>query len=657
MLRLSSNDGSHGLVGTRVLLLILIIGLAWAYPDVKYPQQRVIERSTSALHPFAKYKDLVGGLLNGTLTESAPPAAASTPLECFQVTEPVLTPPGLTPTPGQALVEANADITDEPSLCTVVLMEHTFENSYGAPFVGNYTPPSCDFDRVVINFTVLVKGRQYDRTGVMYLGDTEVWRTSTAEPTSYGIRWLWLKDMTPFLSMWKEPQTIIFDLENIVNDIYTGLLNTTLTATFFKSPVQTSRPAPADLVIPITERAGSSGEPSQFNYPEENASNTVSFPQNVNRAVFSVDVKGQDNEEFWWSNVPQSAIHTFDGEYGTYPGYSPWREVQVLIDDQLAGITWPFPVIYTGGVVPQLHRPIVGMDAFDIREHEIDITPWLPLLCDGDSHTFAIKIVGLDDDGVSSASLSSTTESLWYVTGKILLWLDDEDSITSGTLGDASASDPTITFSQSITQNSTGANETLEYNISVYRSFAITSVVKTQNQEGTVTWTQSLSYSNTGNVYGYGYGSLNTFSIAGVDAATGPNTSYSTSYNYPLYCNTTSLTAPDGALQLWAELRQGLDVEVRGDAVFPTGLEAFEVDGESFQASLLSTWRNGTAFYARPADNSNSTGLGQTDQIFSFRGLIADGTSIKDLYYRNVSAYNDTVVNDYTEVLGKPGSR
>ncbi|KAI1084791.1 peptide N-acetyl-beta-D-glucosaminyl asparaginase amidase A-domain-containing protein [Whalleya microplaca] len=642
-----------------IFLLSILAGLACAYPDVKYPRQRVIERSTVALHPFAKYKDLAGGT-DAVSTVSTASAAANTPLECFQVAEPVLTPSGLTvrdasrpPTPSQALVDA--DINGEPS-CTVVLMEHTFENSYGAPFVGDYTPPDCDFDRVVINFTTLVKGRQYDRTGVMYLGDTEVWRTSTAEPTPYGIRWVWLKDMTPFVSMWKQPQTIIFDLENNVNDIYTGLLNTTLTATFFKSNVQTNGHAPADLIIPVTERTGSTGEPSQFTYPEQNASNTVNFPRNVNRAVFSVDVKGQGNEEFWWSNVPQSAIHTFEGGYGEYPGYSPWREVQVLIDNQLAGVSWPFPVIYTGGVVPQLHRPIVGVDAFDLREHEIDITPWLPLLCDGNSHTFTIRIVGLDDDGVASASLSSTTDSSWYVTGKVFLWLDDEDSITSGTLGVASASDPSIAFSQRIIQNSTGGNETLEYNLSVDRSLSITSVVKTQNQEGTVTWTQSLSYSNVGAAYGYGYNNLNTFSIVGVDAATGPGVSYSTSYNYPLYCNSTSSNAPDGALTLWAELNQGLNLEIQGNAVFSTGLEAFESDGEFFQGSVLSTWKNGTADYQRPANNSNSTGVGQTHQIFSFSGLVDDVGASKQLYYRDVSAYNDTVTGDDVEVFGKSTS-
>lgn len=35
-------------------------------------------------------------------------------------------------------------------------------------------PPSCKFNRVVMNFTVVSEGRQYDRLALMYLGDTEV---------------------------------------------------------------------------------------------------------------------------------------------------------------------------------------------------------------------------------------------------------------------------------------------------------------------------------------------------------------------------------------------------------------------------------------------------------------------------------------------------
>jgi len=54
--------------------------------------------------------------------------------------------------------------------------------------IGSYTPPTnCSFNRVVLNLTVTVAGVQFDRLGEMYLGDTEIWRTSTAEPTLNGI--------------------------------------------------------------------------------------------------------------------------------------------------------------------------------------------------------------------------------------------------------------------------------------------------------------------------------------------------------------------------------------------------------------------------------------------------------------------------------------
>ncbi|KIL55078.1 hypothetical protein M378DRAFT_18265, partial [Amanita muscaria Koide BX008] len=65
----------------------------------------------------------------------------------------------------------------------LLLMEHQFALSYGHPFIGDYQPPKCDFDTVKINFTVTSKGRQFDRLALMYLGDVEVFRTSTAEPT------------------------------------------------------------------------------------------------------------------------------------------------------------------------------------------------------------------------------------------------------------------------------------------------------------------------------------------------------------------------------------------------------------------------------------------------------------------------------------------
>ncbi|KAL1867730.1 hypothetical protein Daus18300_006286 [Diaporthe australafricana] len=598
--------------------------------------------------------------------------AAATVLEVFQVHQPVLTPSGPTLDDADDDGEAAGGSTGGSDSCSVVLMDHVFAVSYGAPFVGAYTPPDCDFNRVVINFTVVSEGRQYDRLALMYFNDTEVWRTSTAEPTPHpGIRWTYLKDMTEYLSLWKSPEKIIFDLGNLITDVYTGSFNTTLTATFFNDEVDVATSVPADLIIPISARKSSSDGVSQFTLPADNATNTVSFPQNANRAVFSVSANGQSSEEFWWSNVLQSDTSAFSDTAGDFTGYSPWREVQVLIDGNLVGVQWPFPVIFTGGVVPSLHRPVVSPDAFDLKEHEIDITPWLPALCDGNSHTFTIYVAGLVDDG-SEASITQTVAASWYVTGKVFVWLDDdESSVTTGSAPIVEASLPSISVSSVLTQNATGSNETLTYETKVSRALKVTSTVVSRNNSGTVSWTQDLSYSNKGSVSAYGFAQINDFLISGTDqtissvAAVGAD--YKTEYKYPLWCNSTYGYSPEGNLTLYGRVIQGVQVYVEGAAVYPDGLEAFS-EGESgytnpkYTGSLVDTTKDSTAYFFQYADRTNSSGYGSTDQVFNFGGFTTPGGSVdaspdQVLYHRHVTATNSTITLDDEVVAdGSDGS-
>ncbi|KAK0116870.1 hypothetical protein ONS96_012717 [Cadophora gregata f. sp. sojae] len=521
---------------------------------------------------------------------------------------------------------------------------------------GNYTPPSCKFNRVTMNFTVTSRGRQFDRLALMYFGDTEVWRTSTAEPTVNGIRWEYIKDMSEYLYFWNSPQTIIFDLGNLINDIYTGPFNTTLSATFFMSQDTVD---PASLIIPISARKGAANAASVFTLPTDNATNTIIFPRNASRAVFSVSACGQATEEFWWSNALQSDVNTFIPVVGTLYGYSPFREVQVLIDGQLAGVHWPFPVIFTGGVVPGLWRPIVGIDAFDLREHEIDITPWLPTLSDGREHTFEIRVVGIVDDGKSGGSLTDSVGNSWLVTGKVFVWLDsDSKSITTGKAPTTHLPKPIISLSQSLTQNSTGANETLVYTTDVKRTISVSAQVTTQNKTFLSTWTQSLSVTNYGKYIAFGAVQQNNHTTSGLDKSTG-GTLYSSSYKYPLYANSSYIVQPGGNFTIAAELMLGLDLSTHGRPVFPTGLQPFAqlprtaplVSG--FSGTSLSTRQNGTAFYFGAPSVGVSSGFGSTAQEFTFRGLDLSGAvADRELYYRSVEAVNSTVVRDFESLIG-----
>jgi hypothetical protein len=462
--------------------------------------------------------------------------------------------------------------------------------------------------------------------------------------------------MSEYFYFWNSPQTLIFDLGNLIDSTYTGFFNTTLTATFFTSPDTVE---PAGLIIPISARKGASDAASLFTLPSDNATNIISFPRNVNRAVFSVSACGQATEEFWWSNVLQSDIDTFEAVDGTLYGYSPFREVQVLIDGQLAGVQWPFPDIFTGGVVPGLWRPIVGIDAFDLREHEIDITPWLPILCNGEEHSFEIRVAGLLDDGKNGATITKAVGASWYVTGKIFVWLDEDvNSVTTGRVPTILLPAPVISVSQSLTQNATGANETLEYTTNVKRDLSISSLLTTQKGTRLSTWTQTLSVTNYGLYTDFGAVQQNNQTTTGLDQSTG-GTYYKSSYSYPLYANTTFLVQPSGNFTLDATVIRGLDLAVYGTPVFPSGLQPFADIPHSaplvsgFSGSYLSTTQTGTAHYFGSPSTGTSSGFGSTSQEFGFQGIDASGgVGDTDLYYRNVEAVNSTIVKDYESLVG-----
>ncbi|KAL9099741.1 MAG: hypothetical protein Q9163_004807 [Psora crenata] len=547
-------------------------------------------------------------------------------------------------------------------------MEHVFANSYGLPFVGTYTPPPCTFNRVSMNFTVATQGRQFDRLGIMYLGDIEVFRTSTAEPTPNGIVWTYVKEMEQFNALWKTDQKIIFDLPNIVNDIYTGPLSTTVTATFFTVP---DSPPAADTILPLSTKASAAQTGSAFIVPGDNASLSYTFPQNVERAVVSLSACGQQAEEFWYTNVFSSDTNAFESTVGTLSGFSPFREIQLLIDGQLAGVSWPFPIIFTGGIAPGLWRPIVGIDAFDLRQHEIDITPWLPILCDGVEHTFEIRVAGLDDDGRGHASLSETVGSYWLVTGTIFLFLDREGSITTGSLPKIIATAPAIEASSVVTTDASGSNETLTYTTSVSRHIRVTSTLKTSTGSRPASWLQDLGYRNDNVLSSQGLAQVTVQTTHGADNA---SSGYANIYAFPLTVNSSFHTFPGDGFAIDARIDRGLVYDVYGPSVFPSGLQnlhKFDVTEPSenapdsvvqtvklpssippLQASLLSTTQTGSAQYR--STKALSYSFGTTTQDYEFQGGTMDPADAPiELYRRHVKAVNSSVVEDKETLAGK----
>ncbi|EXJ66144.1 uncharacterized protein A1O5_10759 [Cladophialophora psammophila CBS 110553] len=577
-------------------------------------------------------------------------AAVASVLRVFQVNPPILTPEAIS---HRTLLQdeggSSGSFVSQVPGCTVTqtLMVHSFANSYGHPYVGPYAPPQCSFNRVTLNLTVRAAGKQFDRLAVAYFGDIEIWRTSTAEPTPNGIIWTYVKDVSHLLSLFTRNQTLIFDLGNLINENYTSPFNATLQATFFTTTDTEKR---ADLIVPISAGRCASNKSSAWNYHYGGALNTLVLPQNIERAVFTVSATGQMDEEFWYSNVLCSNVHTFGAD--TLPGYSPFREIQLLIDGDLAGVVWPFPIIFTGGIVRGFWRPVVGIDAFDIREDEIDITPWLPLLCDGESHSFELRVVGIDDNDIRSGLLSESV-----LTGKIFIWLDCVGSVTSGSYPIANASAYSIALSSAVGTTSNGTNCTLSYTVDVDRQLSISSEVQTSHGTKVAVWQQSLAYSNQGNISDYGDVQVTRQNTLGKATS---SEGYSRAFNYPLFVNSTIVQDKSArTLFISASLRRGQDIEISGHSVFPTSLEWFdprypEEVGRCgahprFSGSRLSTVQNGSAVYFSHGNTSVSPGTTQQDLSFygiQTQALGSSSVNLVDLYHRHVLAVNDTLVRD-----------
>ncbi|KAK2612342.1 hypothetical protein QQS21_001606 [Conoideocrella luteorostrata] len=584
------------------------------------------------------------------------------PLQCFEVTHPVLSPHGFV---GGNETLGNPREGPEPKSCVVTLMDHVFGNSYGQPFVANYEPPSApacslrySFNRVIVNLTVVSEGRQFDRLAIMWLNDTEVWRTSTAEPKPHpGIAWTYWKDMTNYLALWKQPQKLIFDLGNLVNEKYTGTFNATLIATFFEDKDLNSPLAPpADQILPISAGRGSGGAKNQgsaWTYPDEKAEVSVSLPRNIKRAVVSIAATGQSDEEFWWSNVPEAGKNVFNGT--TLLGKGSFREVRLYIDGKIAGLSWPYPVVFTGGISPPLHRPIVGPQAFDLKEQEIDVTPWLGVLCNGKPHVFSIEVVGADD---------AVVNRFWLLSAKIFLWLDQPGYITTGPAPRVSLTKPNYE-----PRVASLPNRYLRYDQTIERRLEIKSFIDTPTRVNAV-WTQTFSMRNKGYVQDSGNIQNVTASYDGQDLATSDVARvYYAKYSYPILASFKQ-TTPDGqySLTLDANLTQKMDLTVTGKAVFSNGIEPFlPLLKRRMSGTSVATEKTGRAFFWQKDDGKTSGGFGSSHQYYElgYQNVYTESPGIalgKRLYWRDISVVNETITDDtqwaygleYLPTLGKP---
>lgn len=102
-----------------------------------------------------------------------------------------------------------------------------------------------------------------------------------------------------------------------------------------------------------------------------------------------------------------------------------FREISLSIDGMNAGYAFPYPVIFSGAIVPSAWRPMIAYGAYDQPTYHIDITPLLPL-CAGRAAEFALNVKG--QGGGEERNIYGN----WFISGNVKVWASDEP--TSGRL-------------------------------------------------------------------------------------------------------------------------------------------------------------------------------------------------------------------------------
>ncbi|KAH9037494.1 peptide N-acetyl-beta-D-glucosaminyl asparaginase amidase A-domain-containing protein [Lactarius pseudohatsudake] len=382
-------------------------------------------------------------------------------------------------------------VIDSESLqCTTTILQRTFGSSIGDPAIVQYTPPTgCGtsdvWAGVTLNFTVTIKGTQYPRFAFFTFQNVEIWRSSTPIPGDSGddgIVWTYVKDVTRFIPLFSKPGTFILQLDNVVQSGLDGEFAVTLEATIFSNSSQFPPAQRADLIIPLTTLANNTG--NQASVPP-GFSVEVTLPRNAVTAFAELQASANDDEMLWFTNVPNQFLNYFPAGYVV--GEGPFREVRVLVDGQVAGVAFPYALLSPGIIVPSAWRPITSYGAIDIPTYHLDLTPFIPILTNGQPHTITLDVASAEPDHQINKN--------WYLSGLLQVNLDSSTSPTTGNITLYQASDYAVS-------TATGSNDSDITSIIVNATRSIhieAEIIAGSGEKTKVVFTQNLEYGNVNN--------------------------------------------------------------------------------------------------------------------------------------------------------------
>jgi Peptide N-acetyl-beta-D-glucosaminyl asparaginase amidase A len=272
-----------------------------------------------------------------------------------------------------------------------------------SPKLFGYAPPAAcagPWAKVVLTADFAVTaGRQFDRTASIWIGGANIYFGTTSEPSAQVARsWHVERDLTDASPLFTAGQPGMVQLDNLVNGTFTGVLSGSAELRFYPVPHHADPPRTADVVLPLS--AGPTGGAVGLATTDARLARSFTLPTNIERAVLDVYAQSQSGDEFWYTCVPDDLTGTLQS-----CGATAFREAEITIDGQPAGVAPIYPWLYTGAIDPNLWKPIPGVQTLDFTPYRVDLTPFAGLLSNGAPHELAIQVVNANNFFATTAQL------------------------------------------------------------------------------------------------------------------------------------------------------------------------------------------------------------------------------------------------------------
>jgi len=342
----------------------------------------------------------------------------------------------------------------------------------------SYAPPAdCPgpWAKVVLESDInLNAGIQYDRTANYWLGPVNIYFGTTAEPSpNQGPSWHVESDLTDYSSIFYTAQSGQADIGNTLCCGLTSTIYASATLEFYPLAQGQTAPVTANVVLPLS--AGPQGGTVALGSGTSTLAATFTMPTNIESAYLDVYAQGQSSDEFWYTCVPNDV--STELESCTNTGF---RETEVTIDGQPAGVAPIFPWIFTGGIDPYLWFPIPGIQTLNFTPYRVNLTPFAGLLSNGQQHTVSLSVFNADNYFSATASL--------------LLYLDSGSTQVTGAVTTNTLTVPNPTVTENLNVQPTYILGTVDVNSK--HNFVISGYVNTSHGKITTKVAQNITFNN-----------------------------------------------------------------------------------------------------------------------------------------------------------------